>query len=539
MILICTLGFGIITSISSSKSCERIMHQSTAAVCVALRNICVVRYWTRSKMSSQKVIEFVPTPPKNIKYNAFKLKGKKSKNKKKLRPVQGKQPFARTYNFKGPKFERMSSQNNDQTVTIRGMDLVQAIPVINDQTSQSDGIFLTIPSNPAYWKGTRIGALAQGYAQFRPLEFSVKYVPSVPVTVPGQVVYGTLWNTGTKEQNLQQSLATSNGGGITTCYQYAWSRVSCNKQTLPQQFYVTGDNMSDEHVNPFTWFAFYTGNALGDFKSVSAPGYAIVYWKYKFTVGIGESREYSVVTQQTPQMTQWLKSNYNLELVPIWGVAIGILKNLGMRILRKCAVVILREVQATLTNVTNDQTYEELPIYPGTTMAVDVSSLDNTNAGQTVIHSASGRYLVNDDTPVAIYMCGSPLTRVVRAPTPPEPPKLRKVWGFYLNSTGISNASFDIVLNDRLQFAANIADSPIALNYFALDATFVNDGWHLIIQPKDSAGGTQEVTMRMLLQNLDGTFATVLFSPTGAFVSDESFDISLIENGNNQPYPLV
>lgn len=492
-------------------------------------------------MSSQKVIEFVPTPPKNIKYNAFKLKGKRSKNKKKLRPVQGRQPFARTYNFKGPKFERMSSQNNDQTVTIRGMDLVQAIPVINDQTSQSDGIFLTIPSNPAYWKGTRIGALAQGYAQFRPLEFSVKYVPSVPVTVPGQVVYGTLWNTGTKEQNLQQSLATSNGGGITTCYQYAWSRVSCNKQTLPQQFYVTGDNMSDEHVNPFTWFAFYTGNALGDFKSVSAPGYAIVYWKYKFTVGIGESREYSVVTQQTPQMTKWLKSNYNLELVPIWGVAIGILKNLGMRILRKCAVVILREVQATLTNVTNDQTYEELPIYPGTTMAVDVASLDNTNAGQTVIHSASGRYLVNDDTPVAIYMCGSPLSRVLREPTPPSPPtpeKLREVWGFYLLVQDEPNASFDVVEKKENRMLANICSASDAKNYFLLTADKQDNGFTINIGSMSSLGPAEQ-NMQMLLLNIDGTFARVDFGDGSTYGTGEIFDFSYIyEHGNNRPYPF-
>lgn len=495
-------------------------------------------------MSSQKVIEFVPNPPKNIKYNAFNLKGKKSKNKKRLKPVQGKQPFARTYNFKGPKFQRINSQNNDQTVTIRGMDLVQAIPVINDQTSQSDGIFLTIPSNPAYWKGTRIGALAQGYAQFRPLEFSVKYVPSVPVTVPGQVVYGTLWNTGTKEQNLQQSLATSNGGGITTCYQYAWSRVSCNKQTLPQQFYVTGDNMSDEHVNPFTWFAFYTGNALGDFKSVSAPGYAIVYWKYKFTVGIGESREYSVVTQQTQQMTNWLKSTYNLELVPIWGVAIGILKNLGMRILRKCAVVILREVQATLTNVTNDQTYEELPIYPGTTMAVDVSSLDKSNTGKTVIHSASGRYLVNDDTPVAIYMCGSPLSRVPREPAPPVPPdppvrRLKEVWGFYLLRVGEPNASFQVVETKDTEFIVNICDSPDAENYFLLHAYKQAEGWQIQIGDV-SVGGHEQQTMQMLLLNIDGTFSRVDFGPSSTYSSPENLDISYImEHGNDRPYPII
>lgn len=86
-------------------------------------------------------------------------------------------------------------------------------------------LFAVIPSNPAYWTGTRVAVLASAYFNYRPLRMSFHYVPQVPVTYAGTVVSGTLWNGQAVESDVQQTLVTSNGGMMNQCYVPADSRV--------------------------------------------------------------------------------------------------------------------------------------------------------------------------------------------------------------------------------------------------------------------------------------------------------------------------
>lgn len=47
------------------------------------------------------------------------------------------------------------------------------------------------------------------------MAFAWEYIPQVAVTQVGSVVMGTLWDTSVQENDLQQTLVTSNGGCIT------------------------------------------------------------------------------------------------------------------------------------------------------------------------------------------------------------------------------------------------------------------------------------------------------------------------------------
>lgn len=98
---------------------------------------------------------------------------------------------------------------------VAGCDLVRPVP--QNVTSKTDlgELFSVIPANPAYWTGTRVAQLAPGYQQYRPLAFTWEYIPQVAVTQPGTVTMGTLWDTSVNNNDLQQTLVTSNGGLIT------------------------------------------------------------------------------------------------------------------------------------------------------------------------------------------------------------------------------------------------------------------------------------------------------------------------------------
>lgn len=83
---------------------------------------------------------------------------------------------------------------------VSGCDLVYRIP--DAVTSNSNQAFVVIPSNPAYWTGTRVASIASTYSNYRPIRMSFHYVPQVSVTTPGTVVMGTLWNQGSQGQSL-------------------------------------------------------------------------------------------------------------------------------------------------------------------------------------------------------------------------------------------------------------------------------------------------------------------------------------------------
>lgn len=310
--------------------------------------------------------------------------------------------------MKSAKYQMLRNTNNAQNIVMSGVDLVEPIPIYSSTQAGSNAIFFTIPANPLYWRGTRIAAQASAYQQYRPLKFDVKYVPSVPVTVPGQVVYGTLWNVGTNLGAFQQSLVTSNGGGITTCYQSAWSRVRCNDNYLPLRFYNVGDNMTENTTCPFTWVAYYTGESSG---MSSGPGYVILHWKYEFTVGIGQSARYALTYSSQDQQELESMSN-DLKLNVPWGVALGILKQGAITVLRSVAIFLLDSVLAQLKNPSsNDGPSDVVRVPKGTILDYDLVNIQDSVAGYSILKQNGTTYYVPDSAPCVIWQTGNEVVK--------------------------------------------------------------------------------------------------------------------------------
>lgn len=166
------------------------------------------------------------------------------------------------------------SQNS---LTLSGCDLVYSIP--NTVSTTSSGIFVCIPCNPAYWKGTRIAQMAPAYLNYRPIQFTASYVPQVAVTQAGSVFMGTLWNTAPVSNDLQQTLVTSNGGLLTPCYTPADTTVTL-ATNLPYNLFTIGGSLS-EQSNPFNFFAGIAG------PNMLAPGYFYISYTYEFKNPVG------------------------------------------------------------------------------------------------------------------------------------------------------------------------------------------------------------------------------------------------------------
>jgi hypothetical protein len=180
------------------------------------------------------------------------------------------------------------------SATVSGCDLVYAIPD-NLVNATGSNVITIIPANPAYWIGTRVSQIAAGYQNYRPIQFDVIYIPQCAVTQQGNVIGGTLWNTIPTENNLQQTLKTSNGGMLTQCYRQATSIVRM-KTNLQYNLYRTGGAI-DQESNPFIFIALAiacqnnNGNAI-------VPGYFYVRYTYIFKNPIG-----SGITYQNTQLT--------------------------------------------------------------------------------------------------------------------------------------------------------------------------------------------------------------------------------------------
>lgn len=64
-------------------------------------------------------------------------------------------------------------RQNGNSVRVTGRDLIYTIPDELTAPIQDTNVITVIPANPAYWKGTRISALASGYQNYRPLLFKL------------------------------------------------------------------------------------------------------------------------------------------------------------------------------------------------------------------------------------------------------------------------------------------------------------------------------------------------------------------------------
>jgi len=195
-------------------------------------------------------------------------------------------------------------KQDGNSITVKGRDLVYAIPDDIVSNYQDTNVITIIPCNPCYWSGTRISAIANGYQNYRPIKFNVHYIPQCAVTQQGNVITGTIWNQVPNSNNLQQSLRTSSGGMLTQCYKTGISRVSM-KSNLQFNLFRCGGKF-DQESNPFLFI----GLAIGCVNSNNdkiIPGYFYVDWQYSFKNPIG----YSTVFQNTG-----LKKLNEIKLLP-------------------------------------------------------------------------------------------------------------------------------------------------------------------------------------------------------------------------------
>lgn len=211
--------------------------------------------------------------------NSNKRKNKNRNTRRSKRRMRGGSlqalPAAYAAHIK-PRFNILSRTNQQCVVT--GCDLIYKIPATLN--SDGDALFSVITANPAYWKGTRIGRVASAYQTYRPLFFKVSYIPQVAVTQSGTVFMGTLWDMAPPQDNLQQTLLTSNGGQLSQCYLPADSVVSLGRNLQQNLFKISGALNTD--TNPFLF-------CVGVAGANVIPGYLYVTYKYELRNPIGDS----------------------------------------------------------------------------------------------------------------------------------------------------------------------------------------------------------------------------------------------------------
>lgn len=232
--------------------------------------------------------------PKNkpIKKNKRKprVKGRRLPNNRKRRTniIRGRKIAAASAKTFNKKFNVL--RQNGNSVRVTGRDLIYSIP--DDLTSpiQESNVITVIPANPAYWKGTRIAALAAGYQNYRPILFKITYIPMCAVTQQGNVIGGTIWDDGFDNANIQQSLRTSNGGFMTQCYVPHTTRIR-PKSNLQFNLYRMGGDFSTTS-NPFIFIAIAVG-CKNQNQNRIIPGYFYVTWSFELKNPIGSINSFN------------------------------------------------------------------------------------------------------------------------------------------------------------------------------------------------------------------------------------------------------
>jgi len=204
-------------------------------------------------------------------------KKKKKRSKRKYRPLRlyTRTPAARV----NVNRSFLTQTRNGNSVRVTGYDLIY-----NTNEGVVEGPFCVVSCNPAYWNGTRVAAIANAYSQFRPLHMCFDYFPQVSTMTNGNVVTGTIWNNNTGGNNLQQSLATSNGGKIFPVY--ATARVPIKLQTNLNQNLFNFQGYIDSDTNPFVFMA------VTQQSNNIIPGYFMVSYTFEFKNPLGDGFDY-------------------------------------------------------------------------------------------------------------------------------------------------------------------------------------------------------------------------------------------------------
>lgn len=198
---------------------------------------------------------------------------------------------------------------NANTLRVTGRDLVYKIP--DSLVTTNNGVFVVVPCNPVYWKGTRISSFASAYMNYRPLKMTFSYVPQVAVTQQGTITYGTLWNGASLPDDFQQTLVTSNGGGMIQCYLPCDTQITLGANLQQNLFTVAGDMNPD--TSPFIFVAAVAGADV-------VPGYWFVSYTYEFKNPIGSSWNYSSNFVSDLSTLDPASVNSNTTIVPIQAI---------------------------------------------------------------------------------------------------------------------------------------------------------------------------------------------------------------------------
>lgn len=243
---------------------------------------------------------------KKTKKPIIKIKPR-SGNQNKKNVIKGKSLSAATAKAFKKKFKLQ--RQGGTSVRVSGRDLIYSIPDNLTAPVQNTSVITVIPANPVYWSGTRIAALASGYQNYRPMKFKVSYVPQCAVTQQGNVIGGTIWDTGIDINNIQQTLRTSNGGFLTQCYVPHTSTVKPKSNLQFNLYRVSGKFAQDS--NPFYYIAMSVG-CYDTNNNRIIPGYFYVSWSFELKNPIGKN----ATTYNTGLILyQALTPHYNTSIV--------------------------------------------------------------------------------------------------------------------------------------------------------------------------------------------------------------------------------
>lgn len=480
---------------------------------------------------------------KNQPQNKKNSKNKNNKNKRRVNI-----PYARGFRLRTRDYKKTPISKNK--IVVEGEDLIIPTPDTFPNVNVKNQVFLCFPANPSFWKGTRIAGLASQYQQYRPLMLKVRYIPQVPVTCPGQVIFGTLFNESVPNSSLQQTLMTSPGGGMVQCYLEGYSNVPCNKDTLPMDLYNLHDGVVDLKCNPFWWLAHYSGSYQSPTTpTTSQPGWIFVKWKYEFTVGKGDTSTDSITINETTS-----EEAQSSNAFAGWGVALSVLKSIGQRLLAHIGIFLLNETTA-YANRASAKLVTKLGV--GTTLAVEPNAIVSCrNENTTTVRDADGNELVlSDDTRVCVYMAGQDWTENGPGPFPTFP-----LCGVELYvSTGLG-LTFNAVVHPQFDSSSTgikVWNGDASGNmYFFIKTTEI--GGQTVIQNISfyNTTGTQIIVLLLQVRSSSLTFNCMSIpsdkigvsqidygspycsidpqNPSGTFQFPETIDAITI---NNQPVP--
>lgn len=412
-------------------------------------------------------------PPKVIRPLSKQKRSKKSKTRRQqIKARRTKQiPMAYVNRTKKPFFKITRSKKHQQEIIIEGEDLIMPTPAALPTQAVPSEIFLLLPANPLYWVGTRISGIASVYQQFRPLRYDVEYIPQVPVTCPGQVIVGTLWNNGSPSQNLQQTLMSSNGGNMGQCYTKIRSNVICDRKTLPLNYYNVHDELALNTSNPFYWMAHYSGSwQSSSTPTTNQPGWVYLRWKYAFSVGLGNrGTAVAAYTEIDPESA----TRSPLNIFPGWGVTLAYLKTLAVKVLRKVCIVLVNEIKAELnkipTNGKRADKPETVSLYTGSPFTVSPEQFSRTDDKCTIKGSDGVEYQISTNERVVVYMEGD---EVAQDNYTPE-------YNLNINEITIAGAPYTLEKMGKTdtQFQMRIYDTAATTQYGSIVLEYNSDGY--------------------------------------------------------------